>query len=91
MLKCVNEDCQYFREHGECSEICINQGIIKIVTNADRIRNMSDEELARWIHRIDHYIDEEKEMLIVNFEGEELHDNQIRILEWLQSQINPEF
>ena len=52
---------------------------------------MSDEELARWIHRIDHYIDEEKEMLIVNFEGEELHDNQIRILEWLQSQINPEF
>ena len=85
MLKCVNEDCQYFREHGECSEICINQGIIKIVTNADRIRNMSDEELARWIHRIDHY-DDKDERLIVAIEEEEIYDNQINILEWLKSQ-----
>ena len=46
MSKCVNEDCQYFREHGECSELCMNQGIKKVVTNADYIRSLSDRELA---------------------------------------------
>lgn len=36
MMKCVNEDCQYFREHGEYSEECIKRGIKKIVTNAEK-------------------------------------------------------
>ena len=91
MLKCFNEDCLYFREHGECSEVCTNQGIMKIVTNADRIRNMTDEELARFIHRIDHYFNYEEYIWVVRFEDVEIEDNQINILEWLQSQIKPEF
>lgn len=36
MMKYVNEDCQYFREHGECSEECRKRGIKKIVTNAEK-------------------------------------------------------
>ena len=53
MKKCQNENCDYFREHGECHEICTEQGIAKIITNADRIRAMSDEEMVEWIFRHD--------------------------------------
>lgn len=48
MMKCINEDCQYFKEHKKCSEECTKRGIKKIVTNADKIRNMSDEELSKF-------------------------------------------
>lgn len=48
-IKCVNEDCQYFVEHGEYHEVCKDQKIKKIVTNADHIRSMSDEELAEFL------------------------------------------
>ena len=57
------------------------------MTNADRIRNMSDEELARWLHRTDHYYDAENGRLVVIFEGEEMNDEQISILEWLKKTI----
>ena len=55
------------------------------MTNGDKIRSMTDEELARWIHRIDHY-DDKDERLIVAIGEEEIYDNQINILEWLKSQ-----
>lgn len=47
--KCVNEDCQYFRENGKCHEVCKYSKIKRIITNADRIRSMSDEELAEFL------------------------------------------
>ena len=52
---------------------------------------MTDEELARFIHRIDHYFNYEEYIWVVRFEDVEIEDNQINILEWLQSKIKPEF
>ena len=49
MIKCVNENCDYYNEHGECSSVCENNGFTRIFTNYDRIRNMSVEELARFL------------------------------------------
>jgi hypothetical protein len=46
MIKCVNDECSYFKEYGECSSVCIQQGFKKIITNYDHIRNMSIEEMA---------------------------------------------
>lgn len=43
--KCV--DFEWCKEHEECD--LFNQ---KQMTNADRIRSMSDEELAEWLERI---------------------------------------
>lgn len=49
MTKCVNENCDYYNEHGECSSVCENNGFTKIFTNYDRIRNMSVEEMAEFL------------------------------------------
>ena len=54
------------------------------MTNGDKIRSMTDEELASWINRIDHYYNKD-ERLIVAIEGEEIYDNQMDILNWLKS------
>ena len=54
------------------------------MTNGDKIRSMTDEELASLIHRIDHYYNKD-ERLIVAIEGEEIYDNQMDILNWLKS------
>ena len=58
-------------------------------TNADRIRNMSDEELADFLHNIGSYV-EDGEPLIDIFVGEEkttISDNFGSIKEWLQSEV----
>lgn len=49
MMHCVNENCDYFREYGECSSACQNNGFKKIVTNFDKIQAMTVEELARFL------------------------------------------
>lgn len=49
MIKCVSETCDYYNAHKDCSAICEKQGFKKILSNADRIRAMSDEELAEYI------------------------------------------
>lgn len=49
---CVNEDCQYFRKKGKCHEVCKDLKIKRIITNADRIRFMNDEELAEFLEKI---------------------------------------
>lgn len=66
MIKCWDEDCQYFREHGECSEVCTNQGISKIITNFDMccksVENMAQiidiakigwtkEQIIEWLNK----------------------------------------
>lgn len=56
-------------------------------TNADRIRSMSDEELAELLHSISPYV-EDGEPLIDIYIGEnvsKLDDSHRDILEWLQS------
>lgn len=59
-------------------------------TNADRIRNMSDEELADWLHNMcDFEKDEEPYKSIYNLDtekGEEIHDSYGDLLNWLQSE-----
>lgn len=63
-------------------------------TNADRIRNMSDEELAGWIHNMcDFEKDEEPYKSIYNLDTEqeeEIHDSYGDLLKWLQSEVKVE-
>lgn len=46
MQKCVNDECEYFKQYGECSSVCVKNGFNKIITNFDRIKNMTIEEMA---------------------------------------------
>lgn len=55
------------------------------MTNADRIRSMSDSELAEWLAGIDHYWDDGE--CIVNFGVVRIQDSKEDILDWLQSEI----
>lgn len=59
-------------------------------TNADRIRNMSDEELAEWIHNMcDFEKNEEPYKSIYNLDTEqeeEIYDSYGDLLKWLQSE-----
>lgn len=59
-------------------------------TNADRIRDMSDEELAEWIHNMCEFEkDEEPYRSIYNLDTEkeeEIHDSYGDLLKWLQSE-----
>lgn len=52
MVKCVAEKCDYFNEHGECSNACINNGYTKVLTNYDRIQNMSIEEMSKFLSEV---------------------------------------
>ena len=59
------------------------------MTNADRIRNFSDEELAEFLHNIGSYV-EDGEPLIDIFAGEEkttISDDFGSIKEWLQAEV----
>ena len=59
-------------------------------TNADRIRNMSDEELAEWLTNMcDIERNEEPYKSIYNLnteQEEEIHDSYGDLLKWLQSE-----
>lgn len=63
-------------------------------TNADRIRSMSDEELADWLHNMcDFEKDEEPYKSIYNLDTEqeeEIHDSYGDFLDWLQSEVKAE-
>lgn len=59
-------------------------------TNADKIRNMSDEELAEWLTNMcDFEKNEEPYKSIYNLDTEheeEIHDSYGDLLKWLQSE-----
>ena len=63
-------------------------------TNAERIRTMSDEELATWIHNITTYLygdDAEPMVSIYNLDSgkdEELYDSYGDIIEWLRKEAD---
>lgn len=83
MDKCKkdNRPCIFSKECCEPEE--------KKMTNADRIRNMTDEELADFLHNIGSYV-EDGEPLIDIFVGEEkttISDNFGSIKEWLQAEV----
>ena len=54
MQKCANDECEYFKEYGECSSACVKNGFNKIITNFDRIKNMSFDEMYLFICSIHH-------------------------------------
>lgn len=66
------------------------------MTNADRIRNMTDEELAEWLTNIckfESVVDEEPYVSFYNLDTtyeEEVHDSYGDLLEWLQSEAERE-
>lgn len=56
MIKCLSEDCDYFKTHGKCSSVCENNGYTKIFTNYDLIQSMSVDEMAKFLaSHIGHY------------------------------------
>ena len=63
------------------------------MTNADRIRSMSDEELAEWLTNMCNFInpeDEEPYKSIYNIDTEKeetVHDSYGSIMDWLQSKV----
>ena len=56
-----------------------------VTTNADRIRSMTDEELAEFLYDTNHYF--ENDRYLVRFGGEIVQDEEISILDWLQSEV----
>lgn len=62
-------------------------------TNADRIRTMTDEELAEWLTNMCDFInpdDEEPYKSIYNIDTEKeetVHDSYGSIMDWLQSEV----
>lgn len=52
MIKCLNDNCDYFNNHGECSEVCERNGFKKVITNYDRIMSMSLDELHEFLKEI---------------------------------------
>lgn len=61
----------------------------KVPTNADRIRSMSDDELAEWLHNMcDFEKNEDPYKSIYNLDTEkeeEIHDSYGDLLKWLRS------
>ena len=67
------KDCRYCRDTQKCSS-CYDGSKFQKHTNADRIRSMSDEELAEWLLKHD-TVTEEKGRL-----------SKKKLLQWLKSE-----
>ena len=50
MIECVNDNCDYFKQYGECSSVCIDRGIKKIVTNFDRLHTLTVDEFIEELY-----------------------------------------
>ena len=68
-----------------CGWDSVKKDYIKRMTNADRIRSMTDEELAEFFYLTDHNVDEWN--CIVKLGNVRLQDNKADILAWLQSEV----
>lgn len=54
-------------------------------TWGNKIRSMTDEELAEFLYDTNHYF--ENNEYLVRFGSEIVHDEEINILDWLQSEV----
>ena len=52
--KCVMAECDYYKEYGECSSVCERYLIKPVLTNYDRVRNMSIDEIAVFMGECGH-------------------------------------
>lgn len=60
-----------------------------VKTNADRIRSMTDEELADWLHNTWHFCEEDDEMYVqleTNGKFRNVHDSYGDLLKWLREE-----
>ena len=76
------------RKHGEHCSVCegTKQGdMYKRATNADRIRSMSDEELAQLIEQIS--VDSMDTISFGTKDYEEILEHKETALKWLQSEV----
>lgn len=98
-VKCIN--CKHLRLDSWCEEIADSPhenldrrcDFFKKCTNGDRIRRMTDEELAVWMHNSDFYDgdDDELYMSIYNLDSEkseDVHDSYGDLLDWLKEEHN---
>jgi hypothetical protein len=69
----------------QLAEEYINTSTDTSTTNADRIRSMTDEELAEFLYDTNHYF--ENGEYLVRFGGEIVQDEEINILDWLKSEV----
>ena len=74
------EKCGYIKPQCQCEEP---------KTNADRIRHMTDEELAEMLHNIGSYVEggEPKIDIWLGEDMSTLSDDYGNILEWLQAEV----
>ena len=81
---CVRKLSKVCKSDSECESQClaINYRFFKKATNADRIRNMSDEELARILFSMPH--DKIEKTKTSNGHGIDLLD----VVEWLKSEVS---
>lgn len=77
--------CLIQRKKPICNS-CMRYSFYRPMTNADRIRNMSNSELAHFLEDIDKFWNEGDLECCVRINGTTIHDDYIRILEWLQSE-----
>ena len=52
--KCTPSECDYYKEYGECSSVCSHYNIKPNLTNHDRIRNMSLDDMAKFMNECGH-------------------------------------
>lgn len=52
--KCVMSECKYYQEYGECSSLCSQFHIKPVLTNHDRIINMTVDEMAKFMNECGH-------------------------------------
>lgn len=62
------------------------------ITKGDRIRKMTDEELAEWLHNIAHYEDQEGNPMVSIYnmdkeKEESVYDSFGDLLEWLNEEV----
>lgn len=99
MIMCIN--CKHLRRDGWCERIADSPyehddrqcDFFQTATNADRIRRMTDEELAVWMHNSDFYDGEDDElyMSIYNLDSEkseDVYDSYGDLLDWLKEEHN---
>lgn len=76
--------CAIQRQKPICNS-CMNYHFYRPMTNAQKIRSMTDEELAEFLYDTNHYF--ENNEYLVRFGGEIVQDEEISILDWLQSEV----
>ena len=86
MAICNNKKCSL----GECDQPETCTAYVPVVTNADKIREMSDEELAKYLYQMQKNILRYVATVIGYSEEFDFADEAPDLLEWLQQPAEEE-